>query len=112
LYALVAKLVVVRRQIHLLPMWLQIGVAQDASHRAVADLDVLSTHMRAKQRGRPVRDGDAYVLGRSAGLGFDTRGVGVREREIGRPERGASASIETGSSAPRKRRRHFCTVRS
>jgi hypothetical protein len=49
LYALVAKLVVVRRQIHLLPMWLQIGVAQDASHRAVADLDVLSTHMRTEQ---------------------------------------------------------------
>ena len=96
--ALEAKRVVVRRQIHLLSMRLQVGVAQDASDRAVADRNVLATNVRTKQRSRPVRDRDAYVLGRSARLGFDAGRIGVREREIGRPERGASASFATGSS--------------
>jgi hypothetical protein len=101
--ALVTKRVVVRRQIHLLSMRLHVGVAQDATYRAVADRDVLSTNVRTKQRSRPMRDRDTYVFGPSARLGFDAGGIGVREREIGRPERGASASFATGSSSLRKR---------
>ncbi len=108
--ALLAKLLVVRRQVHLLAMRLKVGVVQDAPHGAVADLDPLLANVLAEQRFRPVRDRHAYIFGWTARLGLDARGVGVREREGGRPERGASASVSAGCSAS-KRRRHSCTVR-
>jgi hypothetical protein len=93
-------------------MRLQVGVTQDASHRAVAHGDVLSAHVCAEQRSRPMRYRDTYVLGRSARLGFDADGIGVREREIGRPERGASASFAAGVSVLAKRPFHRKMVRT
>src|SRR5262249_23042918 len=101
--ALLPELLVVRPEVHLLPVRLKVGIAQDASDGAVADLDALSAYVLAEQRRRPMRHRQSYVFGRSASLAFDAGGVGVRKREIGRPERGASSSLATGSSASAKR---------
>src|SRR5215471_11553743 len=109
--SLLAELRVLRGQVHLLPMRLKIGVAQDASDCSVADVDALRANVLAEQRRRPVRYRYADVLGRSARFGFDTSGFGVREREIGRPERGASVNFATGSSELAKRAFHRNTVR-
>jgi len=53
--------------------------------------------------------GDAEILGRSACLSLDLRAVCLREREGGRPERGASANTFAGSSQL-KRCFHLMTV--
>src|SRR5260370_37679393 len=61
--------------------------------------------------GRPMRNGNAYVAGWTAGLGDDSGRLRVREREGGRPDRGASASFALGL-VHAKRLRHLRTVRS
>ena len=109
--ALLSELVVVRRQVHLLTMRLEVSVFQDATHGAVAHRDALRANMIAQQRCRPVRDWQSYVGWRATGLRLDPRGIGVRERKGGRPDLGASASLSTGASQS-KRRRHSCTVRT
>jgi hypothetical protein len=50
------ELVVVRRQVHLLTMRLQVGVMQDSRDRTVADLNALSPNVLAEERRRPMRD--------------------------------------------------------
>jgi len=72
----------------------------------------LSAYVLAEQRCGPVRYRHPSVFGGSTGLRFDARGVCVRERDGGRPERGASASFATGSSTPAKRAFHLKTVRT
>jgi hypothetical protein len=88
-----------RSQLHLLSVRLKVGIAQDSSDGAVADVDALGAYVFAEQRCRPMRYRNADVLRGAACFGFDTGGVGVRERETGRPERGASSSFAAGSSA-------------
>lgn len=110
--ALLPKLVVMRRQVHLLSVRLQCGLCEDAADRAIADVEALTTKPTAEQRLRPVRDGDPYILGRSTGFGLDAGCVGVREREGRRPERGASASKAVGSSAALNRFFQQNTVRT
>ena len=44
-----AGLVIVRDEVHLLAVRLQVSVAQDPPHRAVADLDALRANVFAKQ---------------------------------------------------------------
>ena len=53
--ALLAELVVVRRQVHRLPMRREVRVLRDAAHRAVADLESFAANVIVKQRSRPVR---------------------------------------------------------
>ncbi len=106
-----AKLVVLRGEVHLLPMRLQISVAQDARYRAVAYLNPLSSDVIGQDRSRPVRDRNRYIARGPTRLGFDARRIGVREREGGRPERGASAKRLSGSSHPENRAFHSHAVR-
>ena len=110
--ALLPKLVVMRRQVHLLSVRLQCGLCEDAADRAIADVEALTTKPTAEQRLRPVRDGDPYILGRSTGFGLDAGCVGGRERAGVPPERGASASKAVGSSAALNRFFQQNTVRT
>src|SRR6266545_3089827 len=84
--ALLAELLVMRSQVHLLPLRLQVGVAQDTSYGAVARLDALTAYVFAEERRRPVRDRKPYIARRPAGLAFDLCRIRLREREGGRPE--------------------------
>lgn len=108
--SLAAKLIVLRRQPHLLTMRLQERVAQNAPDAGVADLDAQGAHTLPEETLRPVCDRNAYVTGGLTGFGLDFGAVALRERARGRPERGASAIFWTGSST-RNRARHFSTVR-
>lgn len=56
-------------------------------------------------------DGQPDIARWPTGFGLDACRYGIGEREGGRPERGASANVSDGSSAPRKRCRHFSAVR-
>ncbi len=81
-----AKLVVLRGEVHLLPMRLpNQQSAQDARYRAVAYLNPLSSDVISQDRSRPVRDRNRYIARGPTRLGFDARRIGVRER--GRPSR-------------------------
>ena len=92
-------------------MRLQCRLLQNAPDHPVADTDALPANPFAEQCARPVRYRYAYVFGQPTGFAFDARCIGVREREGGRPERGASFNAAAGSSACRKRCRHFSAVR-
>lgn len=109
--ALLPELLVVRGKVHLLPMRLEIRVMQDPRYRAVAELDALRAHVLPEQRRRPMRDRQPDIARRPTSFGLDPCRYGIREREGGRPERGASANVSEGSSALRKRCRHFSAVR-
>jgi hypothetical protein len=93
--ALLAKLVVVRCQIHLLPMRLEVRILQDATHRALADLDPFAANVLAEQRSRPVSDWQSYVARQPTGFSFDPGCITFGERKIGRPDLEASASLPT-----------------
>jgi hypothetical protein len=110
LVAFGAELVVLRGQPHLLPVRLQVRIGQDATNAGVTDGPPLPAQIIAEHGPRPVRDRNAYVAGLAAGLRDDLRTVGAREREGGRPDRGASASLSAGLGHE-KRTRHFMTVR-
>jgi hypothetical protein len=111
--ALLAEVLVVRRQIHLLSVGLQRGLFENSAHGAVADGEALAAHVLAQQRCRPVRYRYADVLRRLRRFCLDACGVGFRERETGRPDRGASCSTLFTSSSSRKRFFfHLKTVRT
>lgn len=94
-------------------MWLEWRVLEDPPDGSVAYLgDALAANVFAQQRCRPVRYRDADIFRRSARLGLDPCRVRVREREIGRPERGASANFSATLSTPLKRFFHLNTVRT
>ena len=109
--ALAPKLFVLRVEPHLLPMRLEAGATKDATDGAFAHRHTHARKMLGQQRGRPVRNGDAHILRRATRFRDYACTVGFGERECGRPVRGASASLATGSSW-RKRCRHFSAVRS
>jgi hypothetical protein len=44
-----------RSQVHLLPVRLKVGIAQDSSDGAVANIDALGAYVFAEQRCRPMR---------------------------------------------------------
>jgi len=92
-------------------MRLQSRSAKDATHGAFAYLDADRRKVLRQERRGPVSHGYADILRWPTGLGDYARAVGFRERECGRPVRGASASIATGSAC-RKRRTHRSAVRS
>ena len=110
--ALGAKFLVVRYQPHLLSMRLQVCVVQDSRNAPVANFNALLTHVGAKQSRRPLCYGDPDIARRLARFGFNPGRGGLGEREGGRPDRGASTSLETGSSVVLKRWRHSNAVRS
>src|SRR5204863_9602886 len=109
--ALLAKLVVVRRQIHLMSMRLEVRILQDAAHRAVADLDPFAANVLAEKRSRPVGDWQSYIARQPTGFSFDPGCITFGERKSGRPDLGASASLSTCASQS-KRRRQAWTVRT
>jgi hypothetical protein len=111
LVAFAAKFLILRVQPHLLSMRLQTSPTQDPSYGSFAHRHAHGRKMLGQERGRPMRHRYADVLRRPTRLGDYARAIGIRERECGRPARGASASIATGSPW-RKRRRHFSAVRS
>jgi hypothetical protein len=92
-------------------MRLEIGVMQNPRNRAIAELDALRADVLAEQGRRPMGDRQPDIARQPTGFGLDTCRYGIREREGGRPERGASANVSQGSSALRKRCRHFSAVR-
>ena len=99
------ELVVLRGQPHLLPMRLQGGVLQDALDGGVAEDPTLIPQVLPEQRPRPVRDGNADIAWSTTSFRLYARAILRREREGGRPERGASASRSVGCG-PVKRLRH------
>ena len=92
-------------------MRLQVRVVEDARDAAVAHGDVLGAQVITEKVRRPMGDRNADLVRRPTRLGDYSRGVDFRERERGRPDRGASASFDAGSSVSRKRSRHSNTVR-
>ncbi len=101
-----------RRQVHLLPMRLQVRVVQDSPDSTIAGVDSLGANVATEQRCGPMRHGDADVLRRPASLSLDAGCIGVGEREIGRPERGASVSFKAGLSLLANRAFQRDTVRT
>ena len=97
------ELVVLRCQVHLLSMRLQVSVREDASDAAVADIDSFGANVLTQKTYRPVRNRQPYIAWLAARFSLYSGSVRVRERERGRPERGASARAFTGSSAATNR---------
>ncbi len=96
---LLAELLVVRRQVHLLPMRLQVRVVQDSPGRStIAGVDSLGANVATEQRCGPMRHGDADVLRRPASLSLDAGCIGVGEKSAALSEERPSASAKAGLS--------------
>jgi hypothetical protein len=109
--ALRPELVVVGGQPHLLPVRLETSATQDSPYARLTHLPTHAAEIVSQKMRRPLRDRYAYVARRTTGFGDNLRAVRVGEREGGRPERGASASLSLGATHA-KRVRQRKTVRS
>src|SRR5882724_1806881 len=78
---------------------------------AIAHGHVLGAQVSPEEVRRPVRDRNAHLLRWTTRLGDYPRCDDFRERETGRPDLGASVSLDAGSWVSRKRSRHSNTVR-